>query len=209
MDFETFLSQVLQYFATGDNAYFVLYAIATSLLTQLVKKLFINKGKVEVLHKFDFAVILPFIFGLAFAVLDVYAVEAVRTFNLAIVFRIVLSSIAIGALATTMFKFVNSLTGQSLSSLMKNDVFGVLYTQLLYFGDIRRQIADKKLTMKEFVAQVKLIATNAESIYKSEGSADYKRCQLAKLLGGIIDEKSIEMCINAINEALISYIDSK
>ena len=209
MDFENFVSQVIQHIAVSDNAYFVLYAVATCLLTQLVKKLFINKAKVEVLHKFDFSAILPFIFGLAFAVLDVYVIDGVRAFSVAIVMRIILSCLAIGALASTIFKFVNTVSGRSLSSLMKDDVFGVFYTQLLYFGNIRQQIVDKKLTMKDFIAEVKLISTNAANIYASDDSVESKRCQLAKLLSGIIDEKSIETCVNALNEALINYIASK
>lgn len=209
MDFETFVSQVWHCIANGDNAYFVLYAVATCLLTQLVKKLFVNKVKVDVLHKFDFAVIIPFVFGLIFSVLDVYVVDAVREFSLAIVLRIALSCLAIGALASTIFKFVKSVNGQSLASLMKDDVFGIFYTQLLYFGNVRQMLMSNKLTLQDFIEQVKLIAAKAKTIYDSDDSVDTKRCQLAKLLGGIIDESSIETCINPISEALVNYAVSK
>ena len=209
MDFANFTSFVAQYVADSDNAYFVLYAVVTCLLTQLLKKLFVNKMKVDVLHKFDFAVLLPFIVAIVFAVLDVYVVDSVRVFNLTIVFRLILSTLAIGALASTIFKLVKSLSGQSLSSLFKNDVFGVFYTQLLYFGDVRKQLVDKTITLKDFIEQVKLISANAISIYATEDSVETKRCQLAKLLGGIIDEKSISTCINALNDALIAYTSKK
>ena len=205
MDFETFVSQVVHYFSTSDNAYFILYAIATCLLTELFKKLFVSKVKVDVLHKFDWAVILPFIVGFACAVLDVYVVKGVRAFNLSIVFKIILSTITIGALSSSMYDLFKSISGQSLSALMKNDVFGVFYTQLLYFGNIREKLVDKTITLKDFVEQVKLISANAKSIYATDDSVDAKRCQLAKLLSGIIDEKSIETCVNALNEALIAY----
>ena len=205
MDFVTFVSLIGKYIVNSDNAYFIVYAVATCLLTELLKKLFVNKTKVDVFHKFDFAVILPFIVGFAFAVLDVYVMQSVRVFSLSIVLRIIVSSLAIGALSSTMFKLVKSISGQSLSSLMKNDVFGVFYTQLLYFGNVRQQFIDKTLTLSDFIEQVKLISAKAKSIYASEDSVDSKRCQLAKLLGGIIDEKSIETCINALNEALINY----
>ena len=209
MDLETFVTLLRQYFANSNNAYFVLYAVATCLLSELCKKIFVNKAKVDVLHKFDFAVVFPFIFGLAFSVIDVYLVDGVRIFDFSIVLRLVLYGIAIGAFASTLYKLYKSISGQSLSSLMKNDVFGVFYTQLLYFGNIREQITSKKLTMKDFISQVKLLAANAESIYKSEDSADSKRCQLAKLLSGIIDERSIDTCINALNEAMIVYTAKK
>ena len=209
MDFETFVALLRQYFTDSDNLYFVLYAVATCLLSELCKKIFVNKAKVDVLHKFDFAVIFPFIFGLVFAVMDVYLVHGVRIFDISIALRIVLQCVTIGAFASTLFKVVKSLSGQSLSSLMKNDVFGVIYSQLLYFGNFREKLANKTLTMRDFIEQVKLLSANAESIYKSEDSADVKRCQLAKLLSGIIDEQSINSCITALNEALINYTSTK
>ena len=209
MDFATFVSQVVQYITTSDNAYFVLYALVTCLLSQLLKKLFVNKTKVDVLHKFDLAVIFPFIVGLVFAVLDVYVVKSVRAFNLSIAFKIVISGIAIGALSSTMFNLVKSVSGQSLASLMKNDIFGVFYTQLLYFGNVRQQLVDKTITLQGFIEQVKLISANAKSIYETDDSVDQKRCRLAKLLSGIIDEKSIETCVNALNQALINYTVKK
>ena len=205
MDFATFVSLMRQYLVNSGNAYFIVYAVLTCLLTQLLKKLFVNKTKVDILHKFDLAVIFPFIVGFVFAVLDVYVVHGIRAFNLNVVMRIIVSSVSIGALSSTIFNLIKAISGQSLSSLMKNDIFGVFYTQLLYFGNARQQLVDNTITLHDFIEQVKLIAANAKSIYESDDSIDSKRCQLARLLGGIIDEKSIETCINALNEALIAY----
>ena len=209
MDFATFVSLIRQYIVNSDNVYFLLYAVATCLLTQLLKKIFVNKTKVDVLHKFDSAVIFPFILGLAFAVLDFYVVQGARVFNLSVVLRLIVFAFAIGALASTMFKLFKSISGTSLSSLLKNDIFGVFYTQLLYFGNVRQQLVDKKITLKEFIEQVKLISANAKSIYETDSSVDSKRSQLARLLGGIIDDKSIETCIKALHEALVNYTASK
>ena len=209
MDFANFFNSLWHYLSTSETVYFVAYAVATCLLTQLVKKLFVSKIKVDILHKFDFAVVLPFIFGLGFAALDVYLVKGSRTFNFEIAWCILVNCLSVGALATALFKFVSSLSGKSLASLLKDDVFGVFYTQLLYFGNVRQQMLDKTLTLKDFVAQVKLISANALSIYKSEDSVDVKRSRLAKLLSGIVDEKSIETCINALNQALSNYVSKK
>lgn len=209
MDFETFVSLLRQYFMSSDNAYYVLYAVATCLLTQLLKKIFVSKIKVDILHKFDFSVIIPYIVGVAFAVVDIYLVQGIRAFNLSIVFKIIIGALTIGALASTMFKLVKSVFGESLSSLMKDDIFGVFYTQLLYFGNIRQQLVDKTLTLQDFIEQVKLISANAQSIYETEDSVDSKRCQLARLLSGIIDDKSINACISVLNEALIAYTANK
>lgn len=207
MDFVTFLSKAGKFLAQSDSAYFVLYAAATCLLTELVKKIFINKAKVDVLHKFDWAPILPFVFGLAFGALDVFAVQR-RAFGFSSAVQTVLSAVAIGALASTAFRAVKSLSGQSLSALLKDDLFGVFYTQLMYFGDIRAQIAENKLSLSDFISKVKLLVSDAEAIYKQEGSVDSKHCRLAVLLKGIIDDNSIETCVNAINEALVRLIET-
>ena len=208
MDFATFITSLSEYLSASDTAYFVAYAVATCLFTQLVKKIFVNKAKVDVFHKFDFAVVLPFIFGLGFAVVDCL-VKGARTFSVSIALGIVVDAVSIGALATAIFKFVSSLSGQNLASLMKNDLFGVFYTQLLYFGNVRQQLLDKTLTMKDFIAEVKVIAANAQEIYASDDAAEVKRSRLARLLSGIVDDKSIEACLNALNQAMSNYIAKK
>ena len=209
MDFATFITWLTEYLSASDTAYFVAYAVATCVLTQLVKKIFVNKAKVDVFHKFDFAVVLPFIFGLGFAALDCFLVKGARAFSVSIVLGIVVDAVSIGALATAIFKFVSSLSGQSLASLMKNDLFGVFYTQLLYFGNVRQHLLDKTLTMKDFIAEVKVIAANAQEIYASDDADDVKRMRLARLLAGIVDDKSIEACLNVLNAALNAYVVKK
>ena len=208
MDFETFINSLFEYLSKSDTAYFVGYAVATCLLTQLVKKIFVSKYKVDVLHKFDFAVVLPFIFGLGFAVVDAVVVRK-SVFTFSAVWATLVNCLSIGALSSAIFKFTSSLSGQSLASLMKNDVFGVFYTQLLYFGNVRQQMLDRTLTMQDFIAEVKLISANAVEIYNSADNVDVKRARLAKLLAGIVDDKSIETCINAINQALDNYLSQK
>ena len=170
MDFEAFFNSLFALLKNSDNMYYVLYALATCLLTQLTKKFIVNKVKVDVLHKFDFAVVLPFVFGLGFATFDqIVVLHAPFSFNFLL--KLVVSATTIGALASVMFKFVSSLSGQSLKSLLKDDLFGIFYTELLYFGNVRTQLMSKEITFKDFVAQVKLLATNAVAIYKTEDSA--------------------------------------
>ena len=207
MDFEIFIESLFKLLTDGDNAFFVIYAVATCLLTQVLKKLFVNKVKVDVLHKFDAAVLIPFVLGAVFAVVDVFAVKGVRTFDCKIALNLLVNAATIGALATALFKLVSSLSGKSLNSMMKDDVFGMFYTQLLYYGNVRRQLTDKTASMSDFVAQVKLLAANAKSIYSADASEDDKRQRLTELLSGIIDSDSIATCVNALNKALINLTD--
>lgn len=209
MDFEIFASQIGKILSDSDCVFYLIYAVATCFVTQIIKKFVVNKAKVDVLHKFDWATVIPFFVAFAFAVLDVFVVQKVRYFDFDIFLRLALSTLTIGSLSTTGYKVAKSISGQSLSALMKNDIFGVFYTQLLYFGNVREQIAANKLTLQDFVDQVKLLASNAEAIYREEGSVDTKRCELAKLLAGIVDENNIDTCINVINQALVNYLADK
>ena len=204
MDFEEFIKSLFRLLQNGDNAYFVIYAVATCLLTQALKKLFVNKVKVDVLHKFDVAAVLPFVLGLVFAVTDAFAVKGIRYFNLNVAAAIAVNAATVGALATALFKLVSSLSGKSLNSLLKDDLFGMFYTQLLYYGNVREQLLSKTLTMQDFLAQVKLLAANADRIYAQDLTEDDKRRKLAELLGGVVDEQSVSACVNVLNKALIN-----
>lgn len=205
MDFETFLQSLFSLLKSGDNVYYVAYAAVTCLLTQIFKKIFVDKVKVDVLHKFDFAVILPFVFGMIFATIDLVFVKCVR-FSLEFVTKLVVSATTIGALATVIFKFLSSLSGQSLKSLLKDDVFGVFYSQLLYFGNVRQRLLNSEITFKDFISEVKLLSANAVEIYKTDESTEIKKDKLYKLLTGIVDASGLNSCIAVLHDALIAVV---
>lgn len=209
MDFETFLDSLFAFIKNGDNAYFVIYALLTCVLTQAFKKLFVNKVKVDILHKFDFAVLLPFVFGAVFSVVNEFCVKGVKVFDFTLIVNLAVNCAAIGALAAAMFRFVSSLSGKSLNKLLSDDVFAVFYSQLLYFGEARSMLVNKKLSLQDFLAQVKLVSSNALSIYQSDESEDVKRQKLARLLSGIVDENSVNACVNSLNKALINYVSTQ
>lgn len=205
MDFETFFQSLFSFIKNCDNAYFLAYAVATCIATQLCKKLFVNKVDVDVLHKFDFAVVLPFIFGTVCAVIDEIFVKKVAEFAFSTVMDCAVSGATIGALATVIFKFVSSLSGKSMKSILKDDLFGAFYTQLLYFGSLRQKLISKQLSLADFVSSVKLVCTTATEIYKQNLSADEKRLKLAQLLKGIIDDQSIDACLDVLDKTMQTF----
>lgn len=208
MDFEVFIESLLRFIQSSDNAYFVVYAVATCLLTQVFKKLFVSKVKVDILHKFDFAVVLPFVFGAIFAVLDVFFVRRVNCVTCKVIVDLAVNAAAIGALASTVFKLVSSLNGDKLSQNLRDDVFAIFYSQLIYFGNAREQLLNKEITLKGFVSEVKLIAANAVDIYKADTDEETKRQSLAKLLAGIIDDNSVNTCVNGLHKAMLGYVQN-
>lgn len=205
MDFETFIQSLFNFIKNCDNAYFLAYAVATCIATQLCKKLFVNKVDVDVLHKFDFAVVLPFIFGTVCAVIDEIFIKKVAEFAFSTVMDCAVSGATIGALATVIFKFVSSLSGKSMKSILKDDLFGAFYTQLLYFGSLRQKLISKQLSLADFVSSVKLVCTTATEIYKQNVSAEEKRLKLAQLLKGIIDDQSIDACLDVLDKTMQTF----
>lgn len=205
MDFETFFQSLFSFIKNCDNAYFLAYAVATCIATQLCKKLFVNKVDVDVLHKFDFAVVLPFIFGTVCAVIDEIFVKKVAELAFSTVMDCAVSGATIGALATVIFKFVSSLSGKSMKSILKDDLFGAFYTQLLYFGSLRQKLISKQLSLADFVSSVKLVCTTATEIYKQNLSAEEKRLKLAQLLKGIIDDQSIDACLDVLDKTMQTF----
>ena len=205
MDFETFFQSLFSFIKNCDNAYFLAYAVVTCIATQLCKKLFVNKVDVDVLHKFDFAVVLPFIFGIVCAVFDEFWVQKIAELTFATIVDCAVSGATIGALATVIFKFVSSLSGKSMKSILKDDLFGAFYTQLLYFGSLRHKLLDKQLSLTDFVSSVKLVCTNATEIYRLNISVDDKRRKLAELLKGIIDDESIDACLDVLDKTMQTF----
>lgn len=205
MDFETFVELLSSFLKQTDNLYLVLYAAATCVLTQIVKKLFVNKTKVEVLHKFDIAAILPFLFGIAFAVVDLVFV-AHEPFGAEFVAKAFVTALTVGALATVIFKLVSALSGNSLKSLMKDDAFCVFYSQLLYFGEIRAKLADGEMTLADFVTQVKILAVGANEIYTGSAAEEEKKQQLYALLAQNVSTAVAESCTEFLHRQLFSAI---
>jgi hypothetical protein len=112
------------------------------------------------------------------------------------------STATIGALATVIFKFVSSLSGKNMKSILKDDLFGAFYTQLLYFGTMRQKLLSKEMSLADFIASVKIVCQNATEIYNQNISPDDKRRKLADLLRGIIDDQSISACLEVLHQTM-------
>ena len=204
MELETFIQTVLTLLKDSKNFYFLLYAVLSSLLTQIVKKLCVNKVKVEIFGKFNLATILPFAFGAVFAVIDTLFVNKVATFNLNTAYGVVIQSTAIGATATAIFRLVSFMSGQSLTTLKRDEIFACIYTQMIHFGCVREQLKDGTLNMANFVSQVKLVRDNAKTIYADKTLPDeYKKAQLSRLLAGVIKEDFIPVVLDTLHQSLV------
>ena len=94
---------------------------------------------------------------------------------------------------------------KSMKSILKDDLFGAFYTQILYFGSARQKLLSKEMTLADFVASVKLVCQNAQNIYAQDIPALEKRCKLANLLNGIIDDNTIGSCLDILDKTMQAY----
>lgn len=202
MDFETLLKSLNCFLKQSDSLYLMLYAVVDCILTQAVKKLFINKTKAELLHKFDFAEILPFLFGVVFAVVDLLFVLH-EPFGWSFIAKLPVTAVAVGALATVIFKTVSAATGKSLKSLMKDDAFCVFYTQLMFATEIRSRLSSGDLSLSEFVVTVKAAVAGAKEIYSGDKSDEEKLAQLKALLAQNVGENTAESCGEFLHKRLL------
>lgn len=205
MNVETFLETVFAFIKNSENLFFVLYSVLACLLTQVVKKIFVNRVKVEIFHKFNLAIFLPFVFAIIFASVDRWLFAKIQ-FSLDSVYTVLLHGASIGAMASVMYRFVHTLSGNSLSQLLKDDVFGIFYNQLVYFGSVKSQLESGELKLADFLTQVKVVANNAKVIYQADGEEADKRQKLTELLAGIISTESLSSAVSVIHKALYSTI---
>ena len=89
-----------------------------------------------------------------------------------------------------------------MKSILKDDLFGAFYTQLLYFGTMRQKLLSKEMSLADFIASVKIVCQNATEIYNQNISPDDKRRKLADLLRGIIDDQSITACLEVLHQTM-------
>lgn len=204
MDMEVFIRSVLDFIGKSNNFSYIAYSVVVCVLTEIVKKIFVKKVSVDILHKFDVAVVLPFIFGVIIAFANMFF-EVGLVFKAQFVYNAIVEGLSVGAFATLLFKFCKSLQGTSLSNLLKDDVFGIFYTQMLYFGTAKQQMQEGKLSFSEFLQQVSLVASKAQEIYTTSETDDVKRNKLVQLMGGIVNSQTMVQAVSAIHNALIAH----
>lgn len=205
MNIETFVETVFAFIKNSQNIYFLAYSVLAYLLTQLVKKLIVNRVKVEIFHKFNIAVFLPFVFATIFSVMDKLVFNQAQ-FSMSLVYTVAIEGASIGAMASVIYRFIHALSGNSLTQLLKDDVIGIFYHQLVYFGSVKDQLKDGTLKLQDFLTQVKVVATNAKSIYATENEETVKRQQLTELLSGIITTENLSSAVSAIHKALMASV---
>lgn len=200
MDFNAIFESLMALLRQGGGAV-VAYACLVCLLTEVVKRVFIPKLRIDLLNKFDPTIIVPFALGCVCAIIQTVVVE--KADLLPQLGGVLANGVAIGATATVIFRAVSSLSGNSIKKLKKDDVFNLLYAEIFVYSDVKEQLLDGKIAFKGFVEEVKLVAEKAEEIYCGNEEDEQKKQKLTELMSGLLDEKTILSVIEPLHNALL------
>ena len=105
------------------------------------------------------------------------------------------------------FLFVAIVVFPQVTESVMHDVFGIFYTQMLYFGTAKQQMQEGSLTFTEFLQQVQLVASKAQEIYSAEDDDEVKRSKLVQLMGGIVSSQTMSQAVAVIHRALLSHYE--
>jgi len=185
----------------------VIYACVVCLLTEVVKRLFIPKLKIDLQKKFDPTIIFPFAFGCLCSLFNSLVIE--NTGISAMFDNLLVDGLTIGATSTVLYRIFASAFGENLKKLKKDDVFNMFYTEIFTYTNAKQKLLDGQIDLKSFIAEIKLVAQKAEDIYSQEISADQKRQKLVMLMGGLVDDGIIYQVIEPIHNAMLRLFENQ
>lgn len=209
MELEKALELILTLFSNASLA-LVLGAALCCALTALCKKFLINKTKIDLLHKFDPTPYLPFIFGILFAgVCALFSAEggvaaAVKE-NAAAFFSGILSEgLTVGALSTVFYRVFAAVCSGNIKNLQKDDVFNLLYTQILSLSDAKKRLVGGELTLTQFAGEISKLAEAAKALYSDEtASEEVKQEKLEEMLSGVLDGDALCGAVLTLHNGLL------
>jgi len=202
MEWDTFIQNLLTLLKNAKNLYFLFYAAGACLLTQIVKKVVVNKVKTEIFRKFNFATLLPFVFGLLFAVVNAVFVEKTTSWDFNACYGVFVEATAIGATATVIFRTASALSGKSLKTLKQDEVFNCFFTQLTYFQSVRERLEKGELSLADFVNEVKFVTENAKAVWSEDESTETKKLRLTKLVSSVFSVDDVSLLVDSLAKAM-------
>ena len=180
MDFNAIVESLMALVRHSGGAV-VVYACLVCLLTEIIKRLFIPKLKIDLNGKFDPTILVPFALGCCASVF--HAMVVMKTGLSGAFDNIVVNGLTIGATAMVIYRMLASLFGDSVKKLCKDDLFNLFYTEIFVYSDV--------------------VSEKAGEIYLSDLPDDQKKQKLAVLMSGLIDDGIIYKVIDPIHNLLV------
>ena len=199
MDFNAMVESLMALVRHSSIAV-VVYACVVCLLTEIVKRTFIPKLKIDLQKKFDPTIIFPFAFGCLTALFDSLVVRHVGING--VVDSLLVDGLTIGATSTVLYRLFASTFGNGVKKLQKDEVFSLFYHELFVYSDAKQKLLSGELDYKSFVNEIKLISQKATEIYCGNMPADCKKQKLVVLMSGLVDDGIISQVATPLHNAL-------
>jgi hypothetical protein len=200
MDFNAMIESLMALVRHSSIAV-VVYACVVCLLTEIVKRMFIPKLKIDLQKKFDPTIIFPFAFGCAMALFDALVVRHVGINS--VMDSLLVDGLTIGATSTVLYRLFAGTFGNGLKKLQKDEVFALFYHELFVYSNAKQNLLSGELDYKSFINEIKLISHKAVEIYCSDIPADCKKQKLVVLMSGLVDDGIIAQIIQPIHNAML------
>ena len=200
MDFNAMIESLMALVRHSSIAV-VVYACVVCLLTEIVKRLFIPKLKIDLQHKFDPTIIFPFAFGCCMAVFDAVLVR--QTGLHGALKTLVVDGLTIGATSTVLYRMFAGTFGDGIKKLQKDEIFAMFYNELFVYSDVKQKLLAGQIDYKTFLTEVNVVASKAKEIYLQDVSAECKKQKLVALMSGLVDDGIIVQVIQPIHNALL------
>ena len=179
----------------------VVYAGIVCLLTEVVKRLFIPKLKLDLQNKFDPTIIFPFAFGCGMAVFDAVVVKHVGIQGA--LNTLVVDGLTIGATSTVLYRMFSSMFGNGIKKLQKDEIFAMFYNELFVYSDVKQKLLDGTMNYKTFLTEVSVVSQKAKEIYLQDIASECKKQKLIALMSGLVDDGIIAQIIQPIHNAML------
>ncbi|MBR5250567.1 MAG: hypothetical protein IKV38_00905 [Clostridia bacterium] len=222
MDFKDTLQDLFGLLSNAESGVFLLFASLTTILVQVIKNNFINKLAIDLKHKFDPTVLLPFLFGMVFAVINFFAIKKVDFCGMDSVVQIVVDGLSIGATSVMIYRVFATFDKNNVKTLCKDKVFYILYNQLLIVTEVRKQLLNNEISFLEFLEKLREAQSGIKALYfyqndENEDISDEekRKAELAKieclkaLLSGLISEDKLDEVANSLHKAYENYFAIK
>ncbi|MDD3831346.1 MAG: hypothetical protein PHW00_01675 [Clostridia bacterium] len=199
---DTLIPTIFDHMSAG-NWDIACIATICCLLTAIIKKLFVNKTVIDLSHRLDPCVFIPFVVAV---ILSIVYGELYNKGGALIEY--VQRGMYSGALSTAMYKFWSSIDGKSLKQLLKDDLFKVFYDCLLDLTDIKEKLLNNQLTLDTLVGQVQTLVVNCKGIFANNQDREERIQALRMLMNGIFDEDDIEQVMPTLYITLDKLLTS-
>lgn len=219
MQFENTLADLLKLFTNAESGVFLLFSAIITVLVQVIKNNCLNKLQIDLKNKFDPTVLLPFCFGLLFAVINFFVIKKEMVEGIDSLGQIFIDGLSLGATAMMIYRVFSSFDKTNLKTLCKDGVFSILYNELLIVTDVRKQLIENEISFLEFLEKLQEAEWGVKAIYdnslkKEDGKAEENDAREENNLHtndqtttSTVNEQEKLQCLKVVLSGLVSQND--